>query len=168
MYGGQCRDLWSSFTMANTRKIGLQTFRSLDLLFRSQELVKCFSNPVYLMWICYSELCNSYTLTINEPHLPKNEIGLYVMQSHPLRRTANTKAHQLCWGDWEMGTAISCYLMHRMQSGGWPYSRCSSKSFSLCAAVFCLQVIAIIIVICYWFTNACVHACMRLHSLTVT
>ena len=32
------------------------------------------------------------------------------MQSHPLHRTrlANTRPHQLCWGDWEMGTAISC------------------------------------------------------------
>ena len=51
-YGRQCRDLQSSFTMANTRKIGLQTFRSLDLLqkvFRSQELLKCFRTPIYLL-----------------------------------------------------------------------------------------------------------------------
>ena len=33
------------------------------------------------------------------------------------RVSANTRPHQLCWGDREMGTA--CYnIMRRMQSGG--------------------------------------------------
>ena len=43
--------------------------------------------------------------TINEPHLPY-KTGPDIMQSHPLRRMQD--------GD--------CYIMHRMQSGGWPYS----------------------------------------------
>ena len=35
-------------------------------------------------------------------------IGLDVIRSHPGRILANTSPHQLCWGDWEMETAISC------------------------------------------------------------
>ena len=51
------------------------------------------------------------------------------------RVSANTRPHQLRWGDREMETA---YIMHRMQSGGWPYSevgRDSSKAPSLRVAV---------------------------------
>ena len=31
---------------------------------------------------------------------------------------ANTSPHQLCWGDWEMGTAISC--TKSSQVAGYP------------------------------------------------
>ena len=50
------------------------------------------------------------------------------MQSHPLHRMRfwQYRPHQLRWGDREMGTA--CYLMHRMQSSGWPYSKVSRHS----------------------------------------
>ena len=77
------------------------------------------------------------TWTINEPHLPY-KTGLDVMQSHPLRR--------MRFGQYQASSAAlgwpgdgDCYLMHRMQSGGWPYSkvgRDSSKAPSLRAAVF--------------------------------
>ena len=42
----------------------------------------------------------------------------------------HTRSHQLCWGDWEMGTAISCTecsLIHKIGS--------SSKESSLHVAV---------------------------------
>ena len=44
--------------------------------------------------------------------------------------------HEKYWGDREMETG--CHIMHRMQSGGWPYSevgRDSSKTPSLRVAV---------------------------------
>ena len=51
---------------------------------------------------------SNHASTINEPCLPY-ATGLDVMESHLLRRThlANTRSHQLCWGDQEVGTAIS-------------------------------------------------------------
>ena len=78
-----------------------------------------------------------YVWTINEPHLPY-KTGLDVIQSHPLRRTRfgqyQATSAALGWpGDGD------CHIMHRMQSGGWPYSkvgRDSSKAPSLRAAVF--------------------------------
>ena len=30
------------------------------------------------------------------------------------RVLANTRPHQLCWGDWDMGTAISCTKCSQM------------------------------------------------------
>ena len=70
--------------------------------------------------------------TINEPHFPY-KTGLDVMQSHPPRRTRfgqyQASSAALRWpGDGD------CYIMHRMQSGDWPYSkvgRDSSKALSL-------------------------------------
>ena len=56
------------------------------------------------------------------------------------RVLANTRSHQLHWGDREM----KLYIMHKMQSGGWPYSkigRDSSKAPSLRAAVLCAAVL---------------------------
>ena len=50
------------------------------------------------------------------------------------------------WGDYaEDG---QCYLMHRMQSSGWPYSkasRSSSNALSIRAGIFCLKIIVIIL-----------------------
>ena len=53
---------------------------------------------------------------------------------------ANTRPHQLRWGDQEMGTATSCT---ECRQGSWPYSkvgRDSSKAPSLRAAVLCVAV----------------------------
>ena len=38
-----------------------------------------------------------------------------------------TRPHQLCWDDWEMGTAI--YLMHKMQSSGCPYHASAATDY---------------------------------------
>ena len=43
---------------------------------------------------------------INKPHLPKNRFSKVTQYTG--RVSANTRLHQLCWGEWEMGTAISC------------------------------------------------------------
>ena len=57
------------------------------------------------------------------------------------RFSANTRPHQLCWGDWEKGTAISCsQVAGLIQKVG----KSSSKELSLCAAVLCAA--------------ACIHA----------
>ena len=59
---------------------------------------------------------------------------------------ANTKFHQLCWGDWEMGTAISCSqslagkpasclygLTSLAEKGSWSLENAKLKVF--CATV---------------------------------
>ena len=85
--------------------------------------------------------------TINKPHLPY-KTRLDVMQSHLLHRTR--------FGQYQASSAVlgwpgdgDCHIMHRMQSGGWPYSKVgreSSKAPSLHAAVlraavFCSKIL---------------------------
>ena len=67
---------------------------------------------------------NNYScheLIINEPHLPE-EASLDVMQCHPVRRSYDTRPHQLRWGDRGKG---NCSLIQEKHSGGspYPYSR---------------------------------------------
>ena len=45
-----------------------------------------------------------------------NHMKNMLCKSHPGHILANTRLHQLCWGDWEMGTAISC--TKRSQAAG--------------------------------------------------
>ena len=79
--------------------------------------------------------------TINKPHFPKKNRPRF-HESYPLRRMhfgqyyIYASSAALGWpGDGD------CYLMHKMQSGGWPYPkgqyRSSLKAPSLCAAVLC-------------------------------
>ena len=105
--------------------------------------------------------CHMLSWTINEPHLPY-KTGLDVMQSHPLRRTRfgqyQASSAALGWpGDGD------CYLMHRMQSGGWPYSkvgRDSSKAPSLRAAVLRAAVFRSKILRSDWSSRV-IDACVR-------
>ena len=55
--------------------------------------------------------------------------------------SANTRPPQLCWGDQDMGTAISCTKCSQVAVLIQKIGRSSSKAPSLCAAVFHSQVI---------------------------
>ena len=43
--------------------------------------------------------------------------GLDVTQSHAGHVSANIRPHQLRWGDWEMGTTISCTAQEGLIKG---------------------------------------------------
>ena len=94
-------------------------------------------------------------------HISLKKIGLDVTQSHPLHRTCFGQ-YQAWWTPLGWLGDRYCYLMHRMQSSGWPYSK-ASRSFSnaLCvrAAVFRLKIVVIIIVMCCQCANACACDC---------
>ena len=67
--------------------------------------------------------------------------------------SANTRSHQLRWGDWEMGTAISCTQYIRWLA----LSRRSVEALQRHrAAIFRLKIVAIIIVTCLSM-RACVY-----------
>ena len=51
------------------------------------------------------------------------------------RVSTNTRPHQLCWGDREMGTAISCIKYSQVAGLIQRVGRSSSEASSLCAAV---------------------------------
>ena len=79
-------------------------------------------------------------------HISLIKTGLDVTQSHPLRRTRfgqyQASSAALGWpGDGD------CHIMHKMQSGGWPYSKVSRDSENLestvssssCSSCSCLS-----------------------------
>ena len=65
------------------------------------------------------------------------------------RISANTRPHQLCWGDREMETATSCTKCSQVAGLIKKVGRISSEVSSLRAAVFCSKIVAIVIVTCY-------------------
>ena len=65
------------------------------------------------------------------------------------RISTNTRLHQLCWSDWEMGTAISLTKCSQVADLIQKAGTSSLKALPLCAAVFCLNIIGIAIVTCY-------------------
>ena len=86
-------------------------------------------------------LPGTYTWRIDGPHLSTNidTPTCYAKSpaAHAAHVSVNTRPHQLRWGDWKMGTAISCTkrsqvacLIQKVNS------RSSSNAPSLCAAVF--------------------------------
>ena len=78
----------------------------------------------------------THTCTHEQSHLPY-KTGLDVTQSHHCagRVSANTRPHQLRWGDREMGTAISCTECSQVAGLIHKIGRDSSKAPSLRAAV---------------------------------
>ena len=86
------------------------------------------------------------------------------MQSYPLPAehvSANTKPHQLCWGDQEMETAISYTECSQMAGLIQKVSIESSKASSLCAAALHASVFRSKIVAihsdrnCSWLISTC-------------
>ena len=80
------------------------------------------------------------------------------------RVSANTRPRQLCWGDWEIGTAISCTKCSQMADLIQMVGRNSLEASSFRAAVLRFKIIAIAIVMCY----RCVRKrkCMRARVYT--
>ena len=68
--------------------------------------------------------------------------------------SANTRPHQLCWGDGEMGTAISCTECSQVAGLIQKIGRSSSKASSLNVS---MQV-----------TNAAIYQCSKLPTQQVT
>ena len=153
----------------------------VSLLYRYNRIVPNFQDlweikHMHKQWIPGSCTHFSCSWTINEPHLPK-KIGLDIMQSHPLRKICFnqylTSSAALGWpGDGD------CYLTHRMQSGGWHYSkvdRDSSKALFLCGAVFRLKIVYVAVfhsnISCNWLyrnTQPQVHtSCNRVKILLI-
>ena len=52
--------------------------------------------------------------------------------------SANTMGYKLCWGDWEMGTAILCTKCSQIAKR---FVEALQRHSSLCAAVFCSTII---------------------------
>ena len=75
-----------------------------------------------------------------KPHLSKNICKPTCFAksptAHPGRVSANTMPHQLHWGDWEMGTAISCTECSQVAGLIRKVGRCSSNAPSLPFTVF--------------------------------
>ena len=112
-------------------------------------MIQHLSSLNMYLWVAqiktFSSMINTHAhthaRTINDPHLPY-KTGLDITQSYPLHRTR--------FGQYQASSAVlgwpgdrNCYIMHRMQSGGWSYSkvsRDSSKAPSLRAAVLCAAV----------------------------
>ena len=84
--------------------------------------------------------CTGLGTRLVHEHLPyKTGLHVDVTQSHPLRRTRfsqyQASSAVLGWpGDGD------CYLMRRMQSGGWPYSKVGRDS----SKAPCTQCVALI------------------------
>ena len=78
---------------------------------------------------------------------------------------ANTRPHQLCWGDREMGTAISCIecsqmvgLIHKVVKYAAVFNAAVFNAVVFNAAVFHLKIVSSSCVIGVQ-TCACVHTC---------
>ena len=95
---------------------------------------------------------------INKPHLPKNRFSKVTQYAG--RVSANTRLRQLCWGEWEVGTAISC--TERSQLAGLMYypkgGISTSNSPSLQEAVLQEAVLQeAVSVFCYHACTCAVH-----------
>ena len=83
--------------------------------------------------------------------------------------SANTRPHQLHWGDQEMGTAVLCMKCSQVAGLIQKVSRCFSKAPSICAAVLQLKVdrndhnchvcIALMWALALKISNICVMSC---------
>ena len=80
--------------------------------------------------------------------------------------SANTRPHQLRWGDWEMKAAISCKKCS--QSGPCPCNgRTISKVVSLCSCPSCFQKLLLRVIMCeylwlysyYGYSFSIKHTC---------
>ena len=79
-------------------------------LFQSQDSICGCSQVCFVVTSFIAHMSRAWT--ISEPHhLPKRKACLYrcAKVTHCTGCiSANAGPHQLCWGGWEMGTAISC------------------------------------------------------------
>ena len=82
------------------------------------------------------------------------------------------RPHQLCWGDREMGTAISCIKYSQVACLAYvKVSRSSSAASSLHAVVlragvFRAKIVAVITVTCYRWTRKRKRKCVCMYAYT--
>ena len=101
--------------------------------------------------------CFVDTWTIKELHLPY-KTDLDVTQSHLLRRTrfSQYQASSAALG-WPRDG--NCYIMHRMQSGGWPYSKLGGDfSHRLFVQLFFMQLFLVQLSLVAWISTKCIWA----------
>ena len=82
-------------------------------------IVSCYL-LVYTGWYSANNNKNlSLLILFNEPHLKNEDLNVMQIMHYAGHVLDNTRPHQLCWGDREMGTAISCTECSQMAGLIW-------------------------------------------------